>query len=81
MKGSIVMIYYVPVKELRLSPDKGTYTSVGIRGVKKEGGAEEEIAFVPDISEDFQAVEQLAKICTSEQLSPSHLFDVVEDFF
>lgn len=71
------MLQYIPVREELCSPELGTYVSYGIRAISASG---EEAAFVSDVSLDFAFVQKLADLCTSGQLSPIHLRDVVEDF-
>ena len=41
---------------------------------------EEEIAFVSDITTDYEEIERLADLCTAKELDPLHLEDVVQDF-
>ena len=67
---------YVPVQETLTSDDLGTYItfSLSVRTV------EEEIAFVSDISTDYEEIEQLAALCTIKELDPIQLEDVVQDF-
>ncbi len=70
------MLQYIPVREELFSPELGNYVSYGIRAVLASG---EEATSVSDVSPDFAFVQKLAALCTSEQLSPIHLHDVVED--
>lgn len=70
------MLQYIPVREELCSPELGAYVSYGIRAVLASG---EEAASVSDVSPDFAFVQKLAALCTSKQLSPIHLHDVVED--
>ena len=67
---------YIPVQETLTSEELGTYTtfSLSVRTT------EEEIAFVSDISTDFEEVRHLAELCTEKQLDPEQLPDVLEDF-
>ena len=67
---------YVPVRETLTSDELGTYAtySMSVRTV------EEEIAFVSDITTDYEEIERLADLCTAKELDPLHLEDVVQDF-
>ena len=67
---------YVPVQEALTSDTLGTYVtySISVRTV------EEEIAFVRDVSPDFEDARDFAEKCTENQLNPEHLDDLIEDF-
>ena len=67
---------YVPVQETLTSDELGTYVtySVSVQTVS------EEIAFVRDVSTDFEEIRQLTEKCTEQQLDPVHLDDLIEDF-
>lgn len=67
---------YVPVQETLTSDEIGTYVtySISVRTVS------EEIAFVRDVSPDFEDARDFAEKCTREQLLPEHLDDLIEDF-
>ena len=67
---------YVPVQETLTSDELGTYVtySISVRTVS------EEIAFVRDVSPDFEDARAFAEKCTKEQLLPEHLDDLIEDF-
>ena len=67
---------YVPVQETLTSDELGTYVtySVSVQTVS------EEIAFVRDVSTDFDEIVQLTERCTEQQLDPVHLDDLIEDF-
>ena len=67
---------YVPVQETLHSDELGSYISYAI-SVRT---TEEEIAFVSDVSTEFEEIEQLADLCTAKQLDPEHLPDLLEDF-
>ena len=67
---------YIPVRET-LKNEETEYVSYGI----SVRSAEEEIAFVSDISTDFEEVRRLADLCTEQELAPEHLEEVIEDFF
>ncbi len=73
---SKVQYQYVPVQETLTTDELGTYVtySLSVRTVEKE------IAFVRDVSTDFEAVRHLAELCTENQLDPEHLSDVIDDF-
>ena len=68
-------LYEAVRQELR-SDELGEYVTYGIRASSNE----QQIAFVSDVSTDKQAVQHLAELCTSDQLDPIHLNDIVEDF-
>lgn len=70
-----VRYIYTPVQE-HLTNEEQSYVSYGL-SVRM---AEQEIAFVSDLSTDFEAVQRLAMLCTEQELSPDHLEDVIEDF-
>ena len=40
----------------------------------------EEIAFIRDVSTDFEEIRQLTERCTEQQLDPVHLDNLIEDF-
>lgn len=67
---------YLPVQETLTSDELGTYVtySVSVRTVS------EEIAFIRDVSTDFEEIAQLTERCTEQQLDPVHLDDLIEDF-
>ncbi len=67
---------YVPVQETLTSDELGTYVtySISVQTVS------EEIAFVRDVSTDYQEIRQLTELCTDKELDPDHLNDVIEDF-
>lgn len=67
---------YIPVQETLESEELGKYTTFGL-SVRT---VETEIAFVSDVSTEFEEIERLADICTEKQLDPEHLQDVLEDF-
>ena len=67
---------YIPIKEVLFSFDLGYYCSFGIE-VFEEGVLCMKIS---DVSPDECMVSTLASLCTSEQLEPIHLYDVIEDF-
>ena len=67
---------YTPVQETLTSEEIGTYVSYGI-SIRT---VEEEIAFVSDISTEFEEVRELAILCTDKELSPEQFPEVIEDF-
>ena len=67
---------YVPIQQTLLSEDNDAYVTYGI-SVRT---VEDEIAFVSDVSTEFEEVQRLAALCTEQELDPLHLMDVVEDF-
>lgn len=70
-----VRYHYVPVQET-LTNELGTYVTYGI-SVRT---VEEEIAFISDISTEWEEMQAFAEQCTRQQLDPLHLPDVIEDF-
>lgn len=74
------MFLYIPCKELLFSPEIGLYWSTGLRVLGTAGNKLTEITFVADISCAELEVTNLALACTSWQLDPVHLPDVIEDF-
>ena len=73
------MLQYIPVEEECFSPEIGPYRSFGIAAVRIAGGEEERLAYVADVSPDREMVAQLATSCTTAQLDPVHLIEVVLD--
>ena len=67
---------YVPVQETLTTDELGTYVTYGI-SVRT---VEEEIAFISDVSTDYEEIERLADMCTAKALDPVHLGEVVQDF-
>ena len=67
---------YVPVQETLTTDELGTYVTYGI----SVRAVEEEIAFVSDVSTDYEEIERLADMCTAKELDPIHLEEVVQDF-
>lgn len=67
---------YVPIQQTLKSDELGTYVTHGI-SVRT---VEEEVTFISDLSTDFEAVQRLADLCTEQELDPTQLDDVIEDF-
>lgn len=67
---------YIPVQETLTSDELGTYVTYGI----SVRAVDEEIAFVSDVSTEFEEIRHLTDVCTAEQLDPEQLSDVLEDF-
>ena len=67
---------YVPVRETLTSDELGTYISYGL----SVRAVEEEIAFVSDVTTEYEEIERLADLCTEKALDPLHLEDVLQDF-
>ena len=67
---------YIPVQETLTSDELGTYVtySISVRTVS------EEVAFVRDLSTEFEEIEHFTDLCTKKQLNPEHLDDVIQDF-
>lgn len=68
------MFSYIPIEENLCRPELGRYKSYGIR-VENEVG--ETVAVLSDISTDQTMVAELAERCTSGDLAPEQLRDVV----
>ncbi|MFR7832591.1 MAG: DUF6514 family protein [Blautia wexlerae] len=54
--------------------------SYGLLGQQRQSGCWTTLAVISPFSDDRAAVERLAKLCTTQQLDPVHLFDVIHDF-
>lgn len=67
---------YTAVCEKLYSDELGEYESYGIE-IRKNG---ELVCRVSDISTDKDELERLAELCEREELSPIHIYDVIEDF-
>lgn len=67
---------YEVTEELMESEELGDYVTFGIAVYS----GKEEVMRVRDVSTDLDAVRDLAERCTSGELAPVHLFDVIEDF-
>ena len=67
---------YVPILQRMETGELGAYITYGLQ-VKT---VEEEVAFVSDVSTEFEEVRRLADLCTEQELDPIHLQDVIEDF-
>lgn len=66
---------YIPVKEDLFSRELGHYISFGIEALEHGSLCRR----ISDISTDEDFVAALARKCTSGQLDPIHLLDVIED--
>ena len=67
-------LYETVRQELR-TDELGRYVTYGIR-VSLDG---RQLELVSDVTTDERAAQRLANLCTSEQLDPIHLNDVIED--
>ena len=67
---------YIPVQETLTNDELGTYVTFGLSICT----VEEEISFVSDITTDYEEIKRLADLCTTKELDPIHLKDVLEDF-
>mgnify|MGYP000009974619 FL=1 len=54
--------------------------SYGLLGQQRQSGCWTTLAVISPFSDDRAAVERLARLCTTQQLDPVHLFDVIHDF-
>lgn len=70
------MYSYRTIKEYLWHADIGHYVSYGI--VAYQGGVE--VARISDVSVEGDSVKELARLCNEYQVSPIHLWDVVEDW-
>lgn len=74
------MYEYLTVKETLNTPEFGEYTTFGIKiAERKENAEPEAILFISDVSLNQALVESITERCTEHQLSPIHIFDVIED--
>lgn len=67
---------YTPVQEVLETEDKQKYVSYGI----SVRAVDDEVAFISDVSTEFEEVRQLATLCTENELDPEQFPEVVEDF-
>ena len=74
------MYRYLPIESEAFSPYLGSYQTFGLRVLRTEGDAEEEVMILPDVSTDFAFTLRLASLFTTKQLDPLHLLDVLGDF-
>lgn len=74
------MFRYTLRKENLFNPDIGCYISFGIAAFEETDSGWVHCAFVSDVSTDHDAVLDLVRRCNKHQLSPIHLWDVIEDF-
>jgi len=56
------------------------YSTYGIAQADLSEGYAVIVKAIPDLSQDKERVQHLAKVCTELQLSPVHLTDIVNDF-
>lgn len=75
-ENSGTMFLYVPFEEICYRPEFGNYLSCGIAVFQ----GKELLMSVSDISTEAKEVVRLADLCSKEQLSPIHFYDVIEDF-
>ena len=73
------MYIYQAIREELTRPDLGFYVTFGILALQTSAMMWHQVAAVADVSPDYHFVQQLATRCTSAQLDPRHLPDVVED--
>lgn len=73
------MYLYQTYEEKLNNPDIGSYISFGIIVLSENNTHKEELFRVSDVSADKSFVENLASLCTKEQLDPIHIYDVIED--
>lgn len=70
------MIRYIPYGEKLNSDGLGIYASFGMQILDKCGDI---LLFISDVSPNKQFVQALCNLCTHHQLSPIHIYDVIED--
>lgn len=73
------MFQFRPVKQFLSSPELGDYCSYGIHAFATTPSGCADAGLVSDVSCDLDFVSLLAGKCTSLQLDPVHLLDVVLD--
>lgn len=69
------MYNYVCVKEQTSDNEIGKYTTYGIKAYLGRNV----MGYVPDISLDYDAVEQMARLFNKVQLDAVHLIDAITD--
>ncbi len=74
------MYFYSIFSERRSNEDVGEYTSYGIAVYFASYGIYREKARISDITQNKRELSELCALCTRSQLSPLHIFDVIEDF-
>ncbi|MCI9084809.1 MAG: hypothetical protein HFE51_00110 [Clostridia bacterium] len=70
------MIRYIPFKEILHSDEISFYISFGMKILDNCNAI---LLSISDISPDKLRVYSLCNLCTQKQLSPIHLYDVIED--
>lgn len=75
------MYEYRVIETLISGTDEKGRTSYGLALWQHEADAKRCLAIVPDISLQKPPLLLLAIRCTSMQLDPIHLWDILEDFF
>lgn len=74
------MLVYRVIKETLSLSDSGSYVCFGLAAVEMSDGEEREVCRVSDLCLKSSQAVRLALLCNSMQLSPTHLYDVAEDF-
>ena len=74
------MFEYRVFEEKLNSVESGEYIGYGIKVFEISECGERCMVALPDVSVDRDFVLALADLCNRGGLSPTHLFDVVEDF-
>lgn len=75
------MYLYLPIESELDTPCAAQCRMFGLRVLRSNGGQDEEVMVLPDISTDFIFTLRLASLFTRKQLDPLHLMDVLEDMF
>ena len=71
------MYLYLPIESELDTPCAGQCRMFGLRVLRNNGGQDEEVMVLPDISTDFIFTLRLASLFTRKQLDPLHLMDVL----
>lgn len=74
------MYLYQVIREKQYNVDIGAYFSFGIKIYYIKDRVVQEACTISDISIDEKKIRELAAACNIHQLSPLHIFDVIEDF-
>lgn len=74
------MYLYQVIRENLYNVDIGSYVSFGLKIYYINDRVAQEACTISDICIDEKKIRKLAAACNREQLSPLHIFDVIEDF-
>lgn len=73
------MYKYLVEKETTSNPEIGVYTSYGIKITFVEKQKSKNIKYIPDVFIDEYTANRFAELCTTNNLEPVHIYDVIED--